>query len=144
VQMTAKHRQRKRTRCVTYINNMAMLSFSWPSMLKPTLKSFSKRCVTRFYSSQSLPILNAEALDEWISSPKQLVLKDTIRPEHLSDLYITLPTRDGTRRQYQPPKSSGLVGCGHHLAFFHPRNPEKSVKDSIMAGTFMYPRALDF
>ncbi|KAI1795826.1 hypothetical protein LXA43DRAFT_989700 [Ganoderma leucocontextum] len=68
------------------------------------------------------------ALDRWISAEKRLVLHDTLRPEHLADLYVTLPTRDGTREPlpgYAPPQEGDELGYGHHLAFFHPRNPEK-------------------
>ncbi|KAG1753443.1 hypothetical protein EDB19DRAFT_1845048 [Suillus lakei] len=76
----------------------------------------------RFLSTASF---NLPALDSWIASPKSLVLTDTFHSNHLSDLYITLPTRDGTRgRPYAPPVEGTPLGYGHHLAFFHPRNPE--------------------
>ncbi|KAG0707702.1 hypothetical protein DFH29DRAFT_979646 [Suillus ampliporus] len=52
------------------------------------------RPARRFFSTSSL---NLPALDAWIASPKSLVLADTFHSTHLSDLYITLPTRDGTR-----------------------------------------------
>lgn len=69
-------------------------------------------------------------LDAWIAQqPKSLALADTLTPSHLADLYITLPTRDGTRGQpYQPPAEGTPLGYGHHLAFFHPRHPEPALR----------------
>lgn len=79
----------------------------------------------RFYSSPAiLTPVNLKALDEYIASPKKLVLEDTFNVERLSDLFITLPTRDGTRRPYTPPRVGASVGAGWHLAFFHARTPE--------------------
>ncbi|KAJ7109421.1 hypothetical protein C8R44DRAFT_635387 [Mycena epipterygia] len=79
----------------------------------------------RFYSSPAiLTPLNIQALDAYIDSPKKLVLEDTFSVERLSDLFITLPTRDGTRQPYRPPRLSAPVGHGWHLAFFHARTPE--------------------
>ncbi|KAG2357672.1 hypothetical protein BDR07DRAFT_1419598 [Suillus spraguei] len=72
----------------------------------------------RFLSTSSL---NLQVLDAWIASPKSLGFTDTFHSNHLSDLYITLPTRDGTRE-------GSPLGYGHHLAFFHPRNPEVSLR----------------
>ncbi|KAJ8584925.1 hypothetical protein M405DRAFT_690063, partial [Rhizopogon salebrosus TDB-379] len=60
-------------------------------------------------------------LDTWITSPKSLVLSDTFHSAHLSDLYITLPTRDGTHgRSFAPPVEDTPLGYGHHLTFFYP------------------------
>ncbi|KAI0670334.1 hypothetical protein C8Q78DRAFT_1079309 [Trametes maxima] len=86
----------------------------------------------RHYSSPSPspppPPLDVAALDRWISADKQLTLHDTIRPEHLADLYITLPTRDGSTRAFAPPQEGAPLSYGHHLAFFHPRNPESALR----------------
>ncbi|KAG7452482.1 uncharacterized protein BT62DRAFT_925035 [Guyanagaster necrorhizus] len=76
----------------------------------------------RFYSSDAA--YNVEALDKWIASRKEYILHDTLHPEHLSDLYITLPTRDGTRKAFHPPEPSTPMGYGHHTTFFYPRIPE--------------------
>lgn len=79
----------------------------------------------RFYSSPAaLSPASIRALDEYIASPKKLVLEDTFNVERVSDLLITLPTRDGTRRPYTPPLLGTAVGYGWHLAFFHARTPE--------------------
>ncbi|KAJ7449856.1 hypothetical protein FB451DRAFT_1343006 [Mycena latifolia] len=79
----------------------------------------------RHYSSPAaLTALDIHALDEYIASPKKLVLEDTFSVERVSDLFITLPTRDGTRSPYQAPRLSAPVGYGWHLAFFHARTPE--------------------
>ncbi|KAJ7285786.1 hypothetical protein C8J57DRAFT_1168486 [Mycena rebaudengoi] len=85
----------------------------------------------RFYSSSpsTLTQTHVEALDDWIASPKQLVLRDTFNTERVSDLFITLPTRDGTRLPYQEPRLSKPVGYGWHLAFFHPRAPESLLRE---------------
>ncbi|KAJ7111558.1 hypothetical protein C8R43DRAFT_1041407 [Mycena crocata] len=79
----------------------------------------------RFYSTPAaLTSANLKALDEYIAAPKKLVLEDTFSVERTSDLFITLPTRDGTRRPYQQPSLSTPVGYGWHLGFFHARTPE--------------------
>ncbi|KAJ7452394.1 hypothetical protein B0H11DRAFT_2073235 [Mycena galericulata] len=79
----------------------------------------------RLYSTPAtLTPASIEALDDYIASPKKLVLEDTFSVERLSDLFITLPTRDGTRRIYAEPRPSAPVGYGWHLAFFHARTPE--------------------
>ncbi|KAI0780880.1 hypothetical protein BD413DRAFT_464534, partial [Trametes elegans] len=88
----------------------------------------------RHYSSpppppaQAAPDVDHGALDRWISADKHLALHDTLRPEHLADLYITLPTRDGTARAFAPPRECEPLNYGHHLAFFHPRNPERALR----------------
>ncbi|KAI0721046.1 hypothetical protein C8T65DRAFT_632052 [Cerioporus squamosus] len=91
----------------------------------------------RYYSSPPqgsptphLSAANVDALDRWISAEKRLAFSDTLRPEHLADLYITLPTRDGSRHpyEYSPPREGDPLGYGHHLVFFHPRNPEKALR----------------
>ncbi|RDB21417.1 Mesaconyl-C(4)-CoA hydratase [Hypsizygus marmoreus] len=101
-------------------------------MLKAAIKHFS-----RPYSTKS--DLRFEALDKWISSPRQLVLSDTFHQEHLSDLYITLPTRDGTRKPYLEPKEGAPLGFGHHLAFFHSRTPESQLREDGTDADFCPP-----
>ncbi|KAF5381102.1 hypothetical protein D9615_003989 [Tricholomella constricta] len=94
-------------------------------------------CRQRSYSTISSS--EAEALNKWISSPHELVLSDSFHFEHLSDLYITLPTRDGTRQPYQPPRESSPLGYGHHLAFFHSRTPESKLRDDGTDADFSPP-----
>ncbi|KAI0054121.1 hypothetical protein FA95DRAFT_1507760 [Auriscalpium vulgare] len=79
------------------------------------------------------------ALDSWIAQPKRLILHDTFHSEHLADLYITLPTRDGTRRPYEPPRIGTPLGHGHHLAFFHPRTPEAQLRPDGTDADFCPP-----
>jgi len=67
-------------------------------------------------------------LDQWIASPPVHTLTDSLSVEHLSDLYITLPTRDGSRKPYQKPQSGTPLPFGHHLAFFHARRPERLLR----------------
>lgn len=89
---------------------------------------------------QHLRRLSTTALDTWIARPKSLALADTLTPSHLADLYITLPTRDGTRGQpYQPPAEGTPLGYGHHLAFFHPRNPERALRSDGTDADFCPP-----
>ncbi|KAJ8462810.1 hypothetical protein ONZ45_g17801 [Pleurotus djamor] len=78
-------------------------------------------------------------LDEWISTPKHLTLHDTLRREHLADLYTTIPTRDGVRRPWQSPENDTPLGYGHHLVFFHPRNPEASLRKDGTDADFCPP-----
>ncbi|KAJ8584933.1 hypothetical protein M405DRAFT_432765 [Rhizopogon salebrosus TDB-379] len=95
------------------------------------------RPACRFFSTSSL---NLPALDTWITSPKSLVLSDTFHSTHLSDLYITLPTRDGTRsRSFAPPVEGTPLGYGHHLAFFHPRNHEALLRTDGTDADFCPP-----
>ncbi|GJE86915.1 hypothetical protein PsYK624_029980 [Phanerochaete sordida] len=82
----------------------------------------------RFLSAAASAPPDLEALDRWIVSDKKLTLSDTLHPEHVSDLYITLPTRDGTRKPYTAPAAGSPLSYGHHLAFFHPRNPEHTLR----------------
>ncbi|KAJ7740942.1 hypothetical protein DFH07DRAFT_838540 [Mycena maculata] len=86
----------------------------------------------RRFSTSSL----SRSLDNWIASPKQLLLKDTFSLERLSDLYITLPTRT----PYHPPKLSSPLGYGSHLAFFHPRNPERDLRPDGTDADFCPPK----
>ncbi|OAX41936.1 hypothetical protein K503DRAFT_780264 [Rhizopogon vinicolor AM-OR11-026] len=80
------------------------------------------------------------ALDAWIASPKSLVLTDTFHSTHLSDLYVTLPTRGGTRgRPPSPPVEGTPLGYGHHLVFFHPRNPEALLRTDGTGADFCPP-----
>lgn len=93
---------------------------------------------TRRFLSTSSP--NLQALDAWIASPKSLVLTDTFHSGHLSDLYITLPTRDGTRgRPFASPVEGTPLGYGHHLVFFHPRNSEALLRTDGTDADFCPP-----
>src|ERR1700734_3913032 len=65
-----------------------------------------------------------DALDQWMASPPIHTLTDSLSVEHLSDLYITLPTRDGSRKPFREPQPGTPLPFGHHLAFFHARRPE--------------------
>lgn len=93
----------------------------------------------RRYSSTASS-LNIEGLNNWIASEKSLTLRDTLSTNHLADLYATLPTRDGTRGEPFPQPSKGLkLGYGHHLIFFHPRNPESTLRPDGTDADFCPP-----
>lgn len=92
----------------------------------------SFRC-KRPYSTDSV------RLQQWLDSPKELSLSDTLHPERLSDLYVTLPTRDGTHRPYREPIGSQPLQYGHHLAFFHPRTPESLLQPDGTDGEYCPP-----
>jgi hypothetical protein len=93
----------------------------------------------RLYSSTVSPP-NIEALDRWIATKKSLLLHDALVPNHLADLYVTLPTRDGTKGEPFPHPSSGAkLGYGHHLVFFHPRNPESVLRSDGTDADFCPP-----
>lgn len=97
-------------------------------MFFPILQSLVGK--PRFYSAVASKF-NTEALDAWISlaQSKQLLLSDSLAPGHAADLYITLPTRDGTRNANATTPVNGTpLAYGHHLAFFHPRNPEPTLR----------------
>ena len=69
-----------------------------------------------------------EDLNQWIASPPTQTLIDGLSIEHLSDLFVTLPTRDGTRVPYKMPEVGTPLPRGHHLAFFHARKAEKHLR----------------
>lgn len=95
-------------------------------------------CARRLYSTSSL--LNIKTLDDWIASEKSISLTSSLNPEHLADLYATLPTRDSTRGEPFSPPSKGLkLGYGHHLVFFHPHNPESILRPDGTDADFCPP-----
>ncbi|KAG5342783.1 hypothetical protein C0989_008733 [Termitomyces sp. Mn162] len=91
----------------------------------------------RPYSTLSHP--EVEALNKWISTPREKVLSDAFHLERLSDLYITLPTRDGSRQPYLPPKETSPLGYAHHIAFFHARTPEAELREDGTDADFSPP-----
>lgn len=98
-----------------------------PSMAFTLLpkKSFRVACRT---ISTSLKQHEMDALDQWIVAPPIHTLTDSLSAERLSDLYVTLPTRDGSRKPYQEPQPGAPLPFGHHLAFFHARRPERLLR----------------
>jgi len=106
--------------------------------LRPVTTLNAQRCISlsrsgygfsRSYSdSVSLGASENEDLERWIASPPTHTLYDNLNIGHLSDLYITLPTRDGTRRPYVAPESGDVLPAGHHLAFFHARRAEAQLR----------------
>ncbi|KAI0322190.1 hypothetical protein OF83DRAFT_1049772 [Amylostereum chailletii] len=107
------------------------------SQLFPSLKPLKPKSFTRPFS------FNAEAVDQWISRKKQSVLTETLNTDRISDLYITLPTRDGTRKSYEPPKDGTPLPYGHHLPFFHARVPEPELRSDATDGDFCPPPPFD-
>ncbi|GLB34915.1 putative 3-hydroxyacyl-[acyl-carrier-protein] dehydratase activity [Lyophyllum shimeji] len=103
-------------------------------MFRTGLRQLSRQ---RFYSTVSP--FQVEALNKWKSTPRELVLSDSFHFEKLSDLYITLPTRDGTRQCYQAPREASPLGYGHHLAFFHSRVPESELREDGTEADFSPP-----
>jgi hydroxyacyl-ACP dehydratase HTD2-like protein with hotdog domain len=83
---------------------------------------------------------DVQGLNKWISSAKslKLVLPTFLSAEHVSDLFLSLPTRDGTEHTTTPANGMPL-GYGHHLAFFHPRNPEHALRSDGTDGDFCPP-----
>jgi hydroxyacyl-ACP dehydratase HTD2-like protein with hotdog domain len=87
----------------------------------------------------------AKALDRWINQQKlkkAITLSETLHTDRISDLYITLPTRDARGRgghTYAFPKDSEALGFGHHLAFFHLRTPEGHLRPDGTDADFCPP-----
>lgn len=69
-----------------------------------------------------------DALGQWIASPPTHTFTDSLSVEHLSDLYVTLPTRDGSRKPFREPQPGSPLPFGHHLAFFHARRSERLLR----------------
>ncbi|KAK7031561.1 mesaconyl-c(4)-CoA hydratase [Favolaschia claudopus] len=109
------------------------MSFRCSKTLHPI---YNRRLYTSLHSS------DARALDEWIAPPKQLVLSDSFTIERISDLYLTLPTRDGTKTVYNPPELSAPLPYGSHLTFFHPRNSESKLRADGTDADFCPPPPL--
>jgi hydroxyacyl-ACP dehydratase HTD2-like protein with hotdog domain len=84
--------------------------------------------ISRSSRAPAHAIAGEAALDRWIGEKKGITLSETLHMDRVSDLYVTLPTRDGTTRSYVGPKNSDALGFGHHLAFFHPRTPERHLR----------------
>ncbi|KAH9180682.1 hypothetical protein EDB89DRAFT_1840662 [Lactarius sanguifluus] len=97
--------------------------------------------VPRLWRVKASPytIAATEALDLWASQKKSITLSETLHTDRVSDLYVTLPTRDGTRHPYKSPKNSEALGFGHHLVFFHPRTPEKYLRPDGTDADFCPP-----
>ncbi|KAF7323006.1 Histone H2B [Mycena chlorophos] len=91
--------------------------------------AFAARRLVRQRASSSLSAVQLSALEEYILAPKTLVLEDTFSVERLSDLCITLPTRDGTRQPFRSPSVGDTVERGFHLPFFHPRTPDSQLAE---------------
>ncbi|KAG6851010.1 hypothetical protein H0H93_004497 [Arthromyces matolae] len=91
----------------------------------------------RLYSTLSHS--QVAALNTWISTPREQELTDAFHVERLSDLYITLPTRDGSRQPYKPPKETSPLGYAHHVAFFHARTPEAELREDGTDADFSPP-----
>ena len=109
-------------------------------MTSKTLRPLTRLFQLSKFHCRSVGTLNLAALDKWISDRKSLTLTDTFTPTHLADLYVTLPTRDGTRgRPYEPLEEGALLSYGHHLAFFHPRNPENALRPDGTDAEFCPP-----
>ncbi|EKM82646.1 hypothetical protein AGABI1DRAFT_104558, partial [Agaricus bisporus var. burnettii JB137-S8] len=67
---------------------------------------------------------HSDALDKWMKNPPTVTLSESLHYDKLSDLYITLPTRDGTRRPYVEPKVGDPAIYGVQFASFHSRQAE--------------------
>lgn len=100
---------------------------------RPSPLRLPAACARRCSSSRAVTDDQLAVLDDWIEAAgkRKLTSTDTLRAEHLSDLYVTLPTRDSAAES----TSSGLLcadgerlGYGHHLIFFHPRDPERALR----------------
>ncbi|KAI0256832.1 hypothetical protein BJV78DRAFT_1116856 [Lactifluus subvellereus] len=105
----------------------------------PRLDRCPASLISRSWRASSHTIASAEALDRWISQQKSITLSETLHTDRISDLYVTLPTRDGTRRPHASPKNSEALGFGHHLAFFHPRMPERYLRPDGTDADFCPP-----
>jgi len=69
-----------------------------------------------------------DLLKLWIENTPITTRTDTFHYEKLSDLYITLPTRDDSRRPYVEPQAGQPVPQGSQLNFFHARLPQGELR----------------
>jgi hydroxyacyl-ACP dehydratase HTD2-like protein with hotdog domain len=85
-----------------------------------------------------------KSLDLWLSTiyNKRVVLRDSLSPHHLSNLFATIPTRDGSSSPSHPfisPIPHHPLPYGHHLAFFHHHNPEHLLRHDAADPVFCPP-----
>ncbi|KAF5377061.1 hypothetical protein D9757_007746 [Collybiopsis confluens] len=93
---------------------------------------------TRPFSSP-VSTIDHNSLNAWIAEPKHLHLTDTMHPERLSDLYSTIPSRDGSRKPFVEPKRNGALPPGFEIAYFHFRTPEAELRPDGTDGEFRPP-----
>ncbi|KAJ3903938.1 hypothetical protein F5879DRAFT_802679 [Lentinula edodes] len=93
----------------------------------------------RFAVGSGPQTINQKELDAWIAEPKQFTLSDTLHAERLSDLFITIPSRDGTRSPYHEPRKGQKLPPGFEIAFFHFRTPESQLRTDGTDGEFCPP-----
>ncbi|KAJ3787824.1 hypothetical protein GGU10DRAFT_347895 [Lentinula aff. detonsa] len=100
--------------------------------------SFSE--VSSDFNSKSRPqTINQKELDAWIAEPKQFALSDTLHPERLADLFVTIPSRDGTRKPFHEPRKGQRLPPGFEIAFFHFRTPESQLRTDGTDGELCPP-----
>jgi len=102
------------------------LNFLRTSMKRASYE-FGFRNISNLTPFYTLRAQEHEDLNQWIASPTHTVI-DGLSIEHLSDLFVTLPTRDGTRVPHKMPKAGTPLPYGHHLAFFHTRKAEQHLR----------------
>lgn len=96
--------------------------------IKRASYAFGFRSISNLTHLCTLRAQEHEDLNQWIASPPTHTLIDGLNIEHLSDLFVTLPTRDGTRVPPKMPKVGTPLPYGHHLAFFHTRKAEQRLR----------------
>lgn len=72
----------------------------------------------------------ADLVTPWLSqitSAPPVTQFDSIDLGRIKQLYLTLPTRDGSTAPYTPPVRGSLLHRGHHLALFPPLVPEATL-----------------
>lgn len=80
-----------------------------------------------------------DLLKLWLENTPITTRTDTFHYEKLSDLYITLPTRDGSRRPYVEPQAGQPVPYGSQLNFFHARLPQGELRTDGTDGNISPP-----
>jgi len=103
---------------------LSMLARAWGRITRSNVGRGQARFISNMSQRSPLDIEEVKAFDHWIASPKRFSLEACLHPDHLSDLFITLPTRDGTRKPFEAPRISAELPYGHHLVFFHARRAE--------------------
>ncbi|TFK55054.1 hypothetical protein OE88DRAFT_1623866 [Heliocybe sulcata] len=108
------------------------------------LRQFQFRLVRRVTPSTT------ELIQKWsaraLQEDKIIRTSETLSEDHLSDLYVTLPSRDGSGRPAQVPVVGEQLAYGHHLVFFHRRHPERALRwdgtEAEFAPPGPYPRRM--
>lgn len=106
-------------------------------VLRRHCRPFTTETSPDFKAESRSQAIDQDALNAWIAEPKKFTLADTLHAERVSDLLITIPSRDGSRKPFHEPKTGRRLAPGFEIAFFHFRTPESELREDGTDGRCM-------